>query len=136
MYRYLPLLSWDRLGILVSSLCLVHCVALPVLLACLPFIGLHFVPDESIHLALTYLAVPVGALALLPGLRRHGQSWVLLLGVAGVALMLGGHFFHEAPALEQAVTGGGGALLVLAHLYNLRYSRRCDGLSCHLQAGG
>ena len=54
----------DRLGIALSTLCLVHCLLLPVLLAVLPLVAISYVPewlDESewLHLA---LLVPVALL--------------------------------------------------------------------------
>jgi len=43
------ILSLDTLGIAASSLCLVHCLAMPFLIAALPFLGLQFLEGNFAH---------------------------------------------------------------------------------------
>ncbi|MBI3928963.1 MAG: MerC domain-containing protein [Armatimonadetes bacterium] len=118
---------WDQLGILVSGLCLVHCLALPLMLSLAPFLAGLWSPDERVHLVLTWLALPVGLAALWPGFRGHRKISVLVCGFAGLALML------AAPLLGAHGTGelwasAGAIMLVGAHLVNRRWRHRC---ACH-----
>ena len=109
---------WDRLGILLSLLCLVHCLVLPLLLAGLSV--WNFL--EGAHLWLALAVAPVTLLAAVPGYRRHGRRevlWLLSVDVVGlfVALPAG----HAAGALaEQALTSAAGFLLVAGHWINTR----------------
>ena len=108
-------LNWDNVGVVVSSLCVVHCVGLPLMAAILPF--LSWVPDERVHWLLTFLAMPVGCLALIPGYLRHRRRQVPLLGGMGLALMVSAPMLPWA-GIEQLVTTLGGFSVVAAHLAN------------------
>ncbi|MBI3926147.1 MAG: MerC domain-containing protein [Armatimonadetes bacterium] len=115
--------SWDVLGVWVTSLCLVHCAVLPLLVVSLP---LFFADDHEqwVHWLLTLVAVPIGALALVPGYRRHRQSLVLLLGVGGVSLMIASTLLAELVHEGFHVAGAMGAVaLIAAHLLNVRQCR-------------
>ena len=105
----------DRVGILLSALCAVHCVF--VLLMAGVFGGLLLSPAfHEIGLA---AAVALGVVAFGIGLARKGSVDVLVLAGAGLALMalaLGvGH-----GSLEAVLTISGVALLAGAHWINLR----------------
>lgn len=104
-------LNIDGLGMLISSLCLVHCLGTPLLLLALPAAG-WLAPDERIHHLLTALAVPVALLALVPGYRLHRRAGVPAAGLLGVVAML------AAP--EEWVASVGALLVVGAHLANRR----------------
>lgn len=120
-----PTYRWDMLGITLSTLCLIHCIALPFFLALLPF-GLEYAENESIHQMLSILALPVGGLALIPGYLKHRKLSILFTGFVGLSMLLAAPFLLPENAgefAEQALTGTGGALLVAAHLLNRRLSK-------------
>jgi hypothetical protein len=120
---------WDRVGIGASALCLVHCLLTSVLLAALPLLNLSVLHNERIHQILAVFIVGVGGLAFFPGYRRHRRPLPLLLGAAGLALLLSAAF-AVGPALghawETPLTIAGGALMVCAHYLNLRLARQCE----------
>ena len=120
-----PTYRWDMLGITLSTLCLIHCIALPFFLALLPF-GLEYGENESIHQLLSVLALPVGGLALIPGFLKHGKLSVLVIGFVGLGMLLAAPFLLPENAgefAEQTITGVGGLLLVAAHLFNRKLGR-------------
>lgn len=112
----------DLAGVILSCVCLVHCTALPLLLAALPFLGVHYHADEGLHQVITALVVPVAIAALLPGYLRHRRWWILALGAVGVVLIGAGPALHESlgHSAEQAAAVAGGLSLVAAHLNNRR----------------
>ncbi len=113
---------WDRLGILLSSLCAIHCLATPLLLLALPVAG-EFFEAEWIHVGMALFVLPVGLLAFFSGFRHHRQKRVLSLGILGLALVAGASFLpHEFVEVGEfdVVTITGGILLVVAHLLNRR----------------
>lgn len=124
---------WDGLGILVSSVCLVHCLAPAVLAGSAVFLGTHGEEHDAAHVWFFVAAAVVGLLAFLPGYRHH-RSWkapgLAAAGFATLALgAFGGHDLlgHEAAV---AVTVAGGALLLGAHVVNIVHCRRgerCPG---------
>lgn len=114
----------DRWGMMISSVCLVHCLAFPLLTALLPFFAVALPGDEWLHPLLLGLALPVTGFALLRGYWRHRLVRPLLLGMAGLALIAGALFAHGELA-EAALTVTGGLLVVGAHWLNWRGHRAC-----------
>jgi hypothetical protein len=117
----------DAGAMLISGLCLVHCLALPVLLALLPFAAASFVADESFHRWLLLAIVPTSALALVIGSRRHRHASVLRLGAGAVALLAVaafGDLYGMSERWQTVLTVTGGLLLATAHLTNLRLHRQ------------
>ena len=116
----------DRMGILLSALCVLHCLAGIVLVAGLG-IGGEFLFAPSIHRIGLALAIFIGGITLLMGIARHGDSRPLQLGVAGLALMIAALIVgHGIP--EAVLTVSGVSLLAWAHLRNLRLGNcaTCD----------
>ncbi len=118
----------DAGAMLISGLCLVHCLALPLLLALLPLAAASFVADEHFHRWLLLAIVPVSALALVSGCRRHRSLRVLLCGAAAVTLLVfaayGNSMVGLSPLGESILTIAGGLLLAAAHFINLRLHRQ------------
>jgi hypothetical protein len=109
---------FDRAGIFLSGLCLVHCVLGLIIVS---FLGLGggVLLAPAIHRVGLTLAVAIGAVALGAGFVRHGRSAPLMLGALGLALMAAalavGHGLGEA-----VLTVGGVSIVAIAHLWNLR----------------
>lgn len=108
----------DAVAVGISGLCLVHCLALPVLAVAFPLVGV-LSHSGWVHVLFFCAAAPVSALALRAtgGWRHPGVRTFFLLGIAGLA---GGLPWGGPEALEVALTSLGGAFLVAAHLLNLR----------------
>lgn len=106
----------DFFGACLSIMCLVHCTLLPflpLLLGALPWLA-----NEKMHLCLLVLITPIALFSLYRGHLRHGQKKVVVLGGAGLFLLLMGPLAGEA--LEKVVTVIGSILLCGAHLQNRR----------------
>jgi len=114
----------DRLAAGLSSLCLLHCVALPIVLGLLPAIAsgpleaLHG-PDWA-HWALIVLAVPFSLAALRKGMMRHANPVPAIAALAGFGLVAMGALLHGAGAMEQLATVSGGLVIAAAHWRNWR----------------
>jgi hypothetical protein len=117
----------DYAGIAASALCLVHCLAMPLLLAAFPLLGLgedHHALHDALLLGVT---VPV-LLALVPGYLRHRDPVALSLGLAGLGAFLLAVFVLGPRLGEMAETVAAvlsSALLLGAHLRNHRYCKDC-----------
>lgn len=111
----------DAIGIALSGLCAVHCLAMPLLLTS----GVLMIPDRGTpydpsHLILFTLAGPVSLFALWRGYRHHRALLPLLLGVVGVVLLSLGLLQSDGANLARPLTLTGAALLAAMHLYNWR----------------
>lgn len=104
----------DGLGIALSALCLVHCLALPLLATG----ALAWAASERVHAGLTVALCAVVIAVAVPGYRRHRRAAVPALLVGGVALLVAAVVAGEAG--ETALTAAGSVALVAGHVLNLR----------------
>jgi hypothetical protein len=107
---------------LISVLCLVHCLAAPLLVAAVPALGLGFLALDGIHVAFAIAVLLAAVIALIPGYRQHRHVSVIALGAAGVLAVAAGTTL-PAGVPETTVTVIGSCLLIAAHVTNLRHSR-------------
>ena len=119
----------DRFSIGFSTLCLLHCLAVPVLVSVVPVFATFALADERFHLALVALVVPTSVIALCLGCRLHKSRRILIYGFAGVfvlvvAAILGGQHLGEIG--ETVLTVLGASVVALAHWFNFRACRACD----------
>ena len=110
----------DRVGILLSGLCALHCVAGLLLVAGLG-LGGEVLLAPAVHRVGLALAIVVGAITLVIGVTRHGDARPLQMGAAGIALMTVALMVGHGAA-EALFTIAGVALLGWAHIRNLRHS--------------
>ncbi|WP_454278264.1 MerC domain-containing protein [Sphingomonas sp. Marseille-Q8236] len=112
----------DRLAISASSLCLVHCLLFPILIAFLPSIAAWADLGETFHIVMLAIAIPLSGTALLRGVRRHGHRGPMTWGLIGLGLLMLGVVFETSMA-GTALTVTGGIVLAVAHVLNLRADR-------------
>ena len=122
---------WDRIGVSLSGLCLIHCLALPVLFAAMPWVSQRL-DDERIHLLFAAAAVPVAVISFVPAFLKHRKRHVLALGLSGALFLLLpvllGSWIGEAAEHQSTILGG--ILLVAGHVANLRVKECCSGEPC------
>jgi hypothetical protein len=114
----------DQTAVALSGLCLVHCLALPVLLGVLPFAG-QFGTDHF-HLQMLLIVVPVSVFAFALGYRVHGTVSVLAGGALGLALLIVGATVahqHLGVAADRLFTVVAALTLAVSHFFNSRLSR-------------
>ena len=109
----------DRLGVALSALCAVHCVA-GVVLVTLLGLGGGVLLDPRIHEWGLALAVGVGIIGLGYGALRHRCISSLVIGGIGLALMALGLVVPHGVA-EALFTVAGVSLVATAHIRNLRH---------------
>lgn len=110
----------DRVGVLLSGLCALHCLLSIVLVSALGLGGQALLAPE-IHEIGLMLAILVGVVTLGVGVLRHGQAGPLLIGSAGLILMASALAVpHGLP--EAVLTIAGVTLVAVAHIRNLRHA--------------
>ena len=127
-------LWWDRLGIAMSVVCLVHCLMLPVLIAALPLVAAQWLEASAFHAAMALALIPIALLAAVPGLRVHGRVSVGVAMAAGLSLLSTAAFAGERLLSHEMVIGltvAGGVILVTAHTVNLALCRACPAWATH-----
>lgn len=120
--RYSPI---DASALMLSGLCLVHCLALPLLSAALPLAGV-LSEAEWLHRAFVILALPVTLLAIRQTPWRRGGTKFLMLALAGLTLLGLGAFVERLHDHEVLLTTSGAVLLAAAHVWRWRKRMTCQ----------
>ena len=117
----------DTIAVVLSAICMLHCLALPVVLTVFPILNTAVLSENVFHLLMIVLILPVSTIALTIGCRRHRDSLTLFLGAVGLGILTITAFFgHHLFGLtgERIVTSIGGLVLAAAHLQNYRRCRQ------------
>ncbi|MBT5204976.1 MAG: MerC domain-containing protein, partial [Gammaproteobacteria bacterium] len=61
----------DKLAILLSGTCLVHCLALPLLVTLVPISQGSLLEEQTFHLLMLWIILPTSLLALTSGCWKH-----------------------------------------------------------------
>ncbi len=120
----------DLTGIVLSFTCLLHCLALPLLLLA-PALSRWIALPEGIHAAILLLALPAAAIAMRDGWLRHRRLVPTALAVSGLGLLAVGLSAHEGwvgvadpESADRLLTSVGALTLAAAHLVNWRWRHR------------
>lgn len=112
--------SWlDGAAVGLSALCLIHCLALPLLVAGLPFLAQF--SEGHLHAQMLVIVLPLSIVALGLGFRHHRSSRIVLAGAVGMlTLVIGATVAHSQLGLtaDRLFTIAGALTLATAHFYN------------------
>lgn len=114
---------FDNIAIALSAVCILHCLALPFMIAGLPLAAIVFGEDAHFHGFMLWLVVPTSVAGFTLGYRLHTQLPVVILGVFGMlVLVVAGLWGHDrwAVSAEVTVTVIGSVVLASAHWLNFR----------------
>jgi hypothetical protein len=118
---------FDQVAIVLSTICIVHCLAVPVVVAVLPVLALTYgLNDAAFHTLMLWFVVPSSVLGFAFGYHAHRGAMILLLGAVAIAVLafaaLRGHGVWTTGA-ETAVNVAASMLLAVAHWRNFRAVR-------------
>jgi hypothetical protein len=121
--------NWlDSTAVVLSALCLVHCLALPLIVIGVPFLAQF--AEGHLHLQMLVIVLPLSSLALGIGVRRHRNHRILFAGIVGMLLLvIGATVAHTQLGLiaDRAFTICGSLTLATAHYFNsVRARAACD----------
>ncbi len=117
---------FDRIAIALSAICIVHCLAIPLIVAVLPLAALGL-GGGHFHGLMLWLVVPVSVLGFALGYRVHRRIDIVGVGVAAVALLaVAGIYGHDhwSAAVEAGVSVVASLILAGSHWVNFREVRR------------
>jgi hypothetical protein len=126
----MPLETVDRFGVYVSAACALHCLALPLLLAGVPAVGILVLIGEGLEMFLGIGAVLLAVACLCWGFRIHRKKHLFLTFAAAAAFILAGQLFAEG-WLETTLVVTGALGLIGSHLLNRKLCRSCHSCDQH-----
>ncbi|MEO0399834.1 MAG: MerC domain-containing protein [Pseudomonadota bacterium] len=116
----MPAIDFTAIGL--SSLCIFHCLGLPILAAMAPTFG-AWADAEWIHQGFVFAAIPVSLFAALRMGVGHRDFGFLVLASIGLALLVSAAFLESLHDFEKPLTVAGGVLLASGHLLRWRRHR-------------
>ncbi|MCC5933167.1 MAG: MerC domain-containing protein [Candidatus Cyclonatronum sp.] len=95
---------FSKLSIYLSSICIIHCLAVPVLIVALP--AMSFFTGSTFEMILILTVVPLSAFGFFPTWMRHKNKTYLTVYLTSVLLLLTGQFGfshdHSASGVHMA----------------------------------
>lgn len=118
---------FDRVAITLSTICIVHCLAMPFVIALLPVTAFALGGDGHFHSLMLWFVVPTSVLGFGLGLRVHRRVDIVAMGAVAIAALaaaaLWGHSEWD-PSVEVVANIAASVLLAAAHWRNFREVRR------------
>lgn len=116
---------FDKFGIMVTSLCAIHCILLPVILPVLPLLGLTAAHNHAFEGFVLLFTMVLGFITLFIGFHRYHRKLYPFY-----ALFLGGFIYWQRDAwgheYEHFILVIGAVLVVGAHIMNMRLCNQCN----------
>ena len=119
----------DTAAGVLSGVCMLHCLALPIALTILPIVNVTLLDESTFHLIMMAVILPISIIALTIGCRQHKDKLTLVLGSVGLGILtITAIFGHDLLGLtgERIVTSIGGLILAAAHIQNYLCCRNDD----------
>ena len=116
--------SLDTFGIASSSLCALHCLLVPFIIAALPLMAGRIAESDYTHQFLALFVVAFALLAIIPGYIKHRNKLVLLAAGLGLSLVLFATYDKAASTqMELLLMTMGNLLMLSTHYINRRLTK-------------
>jgi hypothetical protein len=120
----------DGAAVALSGLCLLHCLALPLVVAGVPFLAQY--AETHLHYQVLVAVIPLSVIALALGYRRHRDWRIVMAGAVGMTLLvIGATVAHTQLGItaDRIFTVIGSLVLATAHYFN-SYRKKLANSSC------
>ena len=126
-------LAPDKLAIAFSTLCVFHCLALPLLMVLLPSLTTLPLEQELFHVWMVIAVIPTSLYALTLGCKRHKHFLLVIYGFIGLftliaALFVGDMLLGEVG--EKLLTVIGAIIIAIVHFKNYRLCQQSKECPC------
>ena len=126
--RWSPVARLDLYAVGLSTLCVLHCVALPLLVALMP-VAAQAAENELVHRVMVIVAVPVSLRVIWKTRPLNANRLFVGAASTGLALLLLAAFIEAVSSYEEPITVAGAVLLGSAHLWH--WMRKCGSGGVH-----
>jgi hypothetical protein len=116
----------DLFAVSSSGLCMIHCLATPVLLIFVPVFSASFLGGEAFHATILWFILPTSLVAMTLGCWRHKDRYVAVLCVIGLSVIVMAARFGDAvfgEIGERILTTAGSFILIAGHFRNFSLCR-------------
>jgi len=114
----------DRLGIWVSLICAIQCMAAPLMVTLLPLSWPGVFADDALETLFVIASVGIATGGLCWGFRLHRRQYVFLVLGTAVAMIGAGRLLAHKP-FDAGLVMTGAMVLTAGHLLNRHLCRTC-----------
>ena len=119
---------FSRLSIIISSLCVIHCLSVPIVIIALPAVAGFF--SNTVESIFILTVIPISFFGFLPTWRKHKNHLLLFGYLTSLVLMIGTHFgFHALYSgfhfIESVLMFVGALLLGFVIYKNNKHTHVC-----------
>ena len=102
----------DRFAIVLSSICAIHCIALPLVAVLVPLLAVATNHDNALHefwfhQFILIFILPVSIIALIVGYRLHHQRTPVIIAVIGLVILATVAIFADLLITQQIIPHSG-----------------------------
>ena len=118
----------DNLGVTISTICLIHCILLPLLILFFPIISLYYIMNEVHEWIFLSLSTVIGFYSLCLGHKQHKSLSSLKILVFGFLFMFISKIFDDSnnDLYHTLFVLAGGVLIIFSHILNKKLCNACD----------
>lgn len=122
---------FDRLGFSASTICAIHCAAMPLLLSVLPTLGLGFLAHGTFEIIMIVTSIMIAAITLGSSYRIHRRLNPILMMISGGMILIFNFVGHESHSelietLHPYIAAFAGLMIASAHWVNMRLCKHCE----------
>jgi hypothetical protein len=120
----------DRFGATLATVCLFHCLLLPILLATLPFIAfLGFMKHPLTETLMIIFAIGNAILAIRSCRKKHNSFMILAIFISGIFLLTLNFIAHKLVESNEYIITLGAFTIGVGHILNQKLNKSCP--NCH-----
>lgn len=110
----------DIAGVFASTLCMIHCLLLPIVIAVMPFVAKPLMQHDWVHVGLAGFVLTFCLIAYIPGYLQHRDKRLIYVGVAGLTLVFFATFVARAwgEITEAVIITAGNTVIIFGHMLN------------------
>jgi hypothetical protein len=122
---------FDKFGVCVSGICLIHCLTMPIFLILFPTVSAEVLHEDIVHLVFGITVILLSLTAIIPNCREHEHRDIFYLALAGASIIILALIIepYTSETLEHILTILGSITLMTAHFKNMKVRHgKCDTL--------
>lgn len=117
--------GYDKLSMIISSICVIHCVIFPLLLTTLTIWKIEILENIWLELIINTATIIFGGWAVWNGYKNyHFKTIIPLVFIVALVFLIIGSFIHDE-YLEMVFKLIGSIAIIMLHVLNWKYAKSC-----------
>lgn len=140
-FRHNLALKLDSIGFIASTLCAIHCAAMPFIFIFLTMYGYQFIANPFVEIFFIASSVLIGTYTFRHGyFNHHKKLYPFLIFILGLTVIIAGHYIiqnhshteiHNDEIIFLIITPMGAFLIGLGHFLNRKLSKNLKSKACN-----